>query len=72
MNLFDPVVLVMVMWGLTAEGEWTYIGNQYVRQEVMTTRECLEFIDDSKWEKFEENKFYKVELMCYDVKESNH
>tara|TARA_Y100000022_G_scaffold195473_1_gene201181 strand:+ start:428 stop:646 length:219 start_codon:yes stop_codon:yes gene_type:complete len=69
MNLTDMVVLVISMWGMTAEGQWVYMGNQYVNQKPMTLTECSELIAPQRWTKYEENKFYKIELACYHVPE---
>ena len=65
MNVTDLVVLVVSLWGLTEEGEWTYIGNQYVQQQPMTLTECSELIAPKNWAKFEDNPYYKIELACY-------
>ena len=65
MNITDAVILVITMWGKTASGEWTYIGNQYVHQEPMTLAECSEFIAPDNWNIFADNEFYKIELACY-------
>ena len=33
-------VLVISMWGLTGEGDWTYIGNQDVLKQEFTLEQC--------------------------------
>jgi hypothetical protein len=65
MNVTDLVVLVVSLWGQTASGEWTYIGNQYVQQQPMPLTECSELIAAKNWAKFEDNPYYKIELACY-------
>ena len=65
MNMTDMVIFVITLWGKTATGEWTYIGNQYVHQEPMTLTECSEFIAPENWLKFEDNEYYKIQLNCY-------
>ena len=71
MNLTDMVVLVVSLWGMTAEGKWVYMGNQYVQQQPMTLTECSEFIAKYNWAKFEKNPYYKIQLACYHTGDKN-
>ena len=71
MNVTDLVVLVVSLWGQTAEGEWKYIGNQYVQQKPMPLTECSELIAAKNWKKFENNPYYKIQLACYHAGEKN-
>ena len=71
MGLNDVVILVISMWGKTVTGEWVYIGNQYVNQTPLTLAECSEIIAPANWNKFEENKNYKIQLACYHAGSKN-
>tara|TARA_Y100001973_G_C5169162_1_gene317980 strand:+ start:240 stop:440 length:201 start_codon:yes stop_codon:yes gene_type:complete len=61
-------VLVLSMWGLTAEGQWTYIGNQNVLKQDLTFEECQKLADKSSWEKHHKNDYYDIQLDCYEKK----
>ena len=67
MNLTDLVVLVITMWGQTANGQWEYIGNQYVNQNPMTLVECSDVIAPKNWKSFETNGYYKIQLACVHI-----
>tara|TARA_Y100001954_G_C15566062_1_gene481054 strand:+ start:498 stop:692 length:195 start_codon:yes stop_codon:yes gene_type:complete len=53
------------MWGLTAQGEWTYIGNQYVFNTPMPKEQCEELIDkDNAWSIHITNEYYGIKFDC--------
>ena len=56
-------VLVISLWGLTAQGEWVYVGNQIVYQEPMTKEQCEVMADN--WSKYELNEFYRMSIECH-------
>lgn len=58
-------VLVISMWGLTAEGDWTYIGNQDVLKQEFTLQQCKMLADKSSWQKNHTNKYYDIQLDCF-------
>ena len=52
-------VLILSMWGLTAQGEWLYIGNQYVYNTPMPKEQCEKLIDkDNAWSLHLTNDYY--------------
>jgi roadblock/LC7 domain-containing protein len=55
-------VLIISLWGLTAQGEWVYVGNQIVYQEPMTKENC-EIMADS-WGAHEMNEYYTFSYEC--------
>ena len=57
-------VLVISLWGLTAQGEWVYVGNQIVYQEPMTKEQCEVMADN--WSKYELNEFYRMSIECHE------
>ena len=58
-------VLILSMWGLTAQGEWTYIGNQYVFNTPMPKEQCEELIDkDNAWSIHITNEYYGIKFDC--------
>ena len=60
-------VLVISMWGQTADNEWKYIGNQYVLNEEFTKAQCEQIIEDKSWSRHEENEWYRIQLDCQKV-----
>jgi len=63
-NLF---VLVISMWGMTAEGKWTYMGNQDVLKQEFTLAQCEQLADKSMWDKNHSNNFYDIQVDCFPV-----
>jgi len=57
-------VLVISMWGNTGQ-DWQYIGNQIVLQQPMTLEQCEYLIDDTMWQAFYNNEYYKLMADCY-------
>ena len=57
-------VLVITLWGLTAEGNWVQVGNQLVLNEPMTKQECE--IMANNWNKYELNEFYRMSIECHE------
>ena len=57
-------VLVITLWGLTAEGNWVLVGNQIVYNESMTKQECETMADN--WNKYELNEFYRMSIECHE------
>lgn len=53
------------MWGNTGT-EWKYIGNQYIMQETFTEEQCQIIIDNSNWQKHEENPYYGLQFDCFE------
>ena len=62
MELF---VLVISMWGLTGDGDWTYIGNQDVLKQEFTLEQCTILADKSNWQKNHTNEYYDIQLDCF-------
>ena len=60
-------VLVISMWGLTAEGQWTYIGNQDVLNQEFSTAQCEKLADKNMWTKNHDNEYYDIQMQCYPV-----
>ena len=56
-------VLVISMWGLTAEQVWVYTGNQLVLKEKFYELEKCESFG-RKFMKFDFNKFYTMKVQC--------
>ena len=71
MNVTDLVVLVVSLWGQTAEGEWKYIGNQYVQQQPIPLPDCSALTAAKTWKKIDNNPSYKIQLACYYAGEKN-
>tara|TARA_Y100001973_G_scaffold29319_1_gene44350 strand:- start:485 stop:682 length:198 start_codon:yes stop_codon:yes gene_type:complete len=59
--------LVISIWGLTAEGDWLYVGNQLVYKEPMQKEECFEMIN--KWDSFHDNEYYSFSIECHEKKD---
>ena len=59
-------VLVITMWGLTAQGQWTYIGNQDVLKQDFTLEQCEMLADKSVWRKHHTNDYYDIQLDCHE------
>jgi len=58
-------VLILSMWGLTAQGEWLYIGNQYVYNTPMPKEQCEKLIDkDNAWSLHLTNDYYSIKMDC--------
>tara|TARA_Y100001951_G_C11255935_1_gene249406 strand:- start:433 stop:651 length:219 start_codon:yes stop_codon:yes gene_type:complete len=57
-------VLVISMWGNTGQ-DWQYIGNQIVLQQPMTLDQCEYLIDETMWQAFYNNEYYKLMAHCY-------
>lgn len=58
-------VLILSMWGLTAQGEWMYIGNQYVYNTPMLKDQCEKLIDkDNAWSLHLTNDYYSIKMDC--------
>jgi len=62
-------VIVISMWGLTAEDEWTFIGNQYVNNNPMSYEACQAITDDSQWDRHRTNAYYDINIDCWPVTE---
>ena len=60
-------VLVISMWGLTGDGEWTYIGNQDVLNQEFTLEQCEQLSDKNSWTKNHTNEYYDIQLDCFPV-----
>ena len=63
----DLFVLVISMWGLTAQGEWTYIGNQYVNNNPMPLENCEALIADNQWSDHRTNEYNDIQFDCFHV-----
>ena len=55
-------VLVITLWGLTAEGQWVYTGNQIILNEPMQKEECEEYMQ--RWSWHEDNEYYNFAMSC--------
>ena len=53
------------MWGLTGEGDWTYIGNQDVLKQEVTLEQYTMLADKSSWQKNHTNEYYDIQLDCF-------
>lgn len=60
-------VLVISIWGLTAEGDWLYVGDQLVYNENMKKEECLKMLKN--WTAFDDNEYYSFSLECHEKKD---
>ena len=58
-------VMVVSMWGHTAEGEWVYIGNQSVLNQDLTEKQCESMGDKKQWKHFSNNPYYGLKFQCY-------
>ena len=58
-------VLVITLWGLTAQGEWVLVGNQLVLNEPMPKEQCEKLIDkDNAWSLHLTNDYYSIKMDC--------
>ena len=55
-------VLVITLWGLTAEGNWVQVGNQLVLNEPMAKEQCEEYMH--RWSWHESNEYYNFTMSC--------
>ena len=55
-------VLVITLWGLTAEGNWVNVGNQLVLNEPMPKEQCEELFN--RWAFHSTNEYYSMTLSC--------
>jgi len=55
-------LLVVSVWGFTAEEEWVYVGNNVVLDVLMTQKECDSMAKNWVWR--ERNKNYKLITSC--------
>ena len=58
-------VLIISLWGLTAQGEWLYVGNQMVYQEPMTKEQCE--VMANSWSRYEMNEYYRMSVECHEA-----
>ncbi len=63
-------VLVISMWGNNGTA-WEYIGNQYVMQEKFTKAQCEVLVDNSNWQKFTANEYYRLQFDCFHKDDHN-
>ena len=56
-------LLLISIWGYNGQ-YWEYTGNQYVMKELMTLEECEYIIDESNWDRHENNIFYRAQFDC--------
>ena len=63
MQVTKVFVLVISMWGLTAEKVWVYTGNQLVlKQKFYELEKCEEF--GRSFIKFDFNEYYTMKVQC--------
>jgi len=60
-------VMMLSMWGQTATGNWTYIGNQYVYNTPMTQEVCEKKINSKNWSIHQNNQYYRIQFDCMPV-----
>ena len=60
-------LMIISMWGQTATGDWTYIGNQYINNGLMTQAVCEEKIKRKNWSVIEKNQYYRVQFDCMHI-----
>ena len=60
-------VMILSMWGQTATGNWTYIGNQYVYTTPMTQEVCEKKINSKHWSTHQNNQYYRIQFDCMHV-----
>ena len=56
-------VLVISVWGLTAEKVWVYTGNQMVLQDKFLDKEACQTMGRS-FMKYEMNKYFTFKVQC--------
>ena len=56
-------VLVISVWGLTAEKVWVYTGNQLVLQDKFLDKEACQTMGRN-FMKFEMNKYFTFKVQC--------
>ena len=61
----EVFLLVISMWGLTEQGEWTYIGNQNILNQEFTLEQCQKLIDPDNWSVHHDNEYYDIQLECF-------
>ena len=54
------------MWGMNAQGQWLYIGTQYVNNTLLTQEACERMIDPVNWSVHENNEYYRIQFDCID------
>tara|TARA_R100000654_G_C2665221_1_gene125293 strand:+ start:566 stop:796 length:231 start_codon:yes stop_codon:yes gene_type:complete len=55
-------LLVISIWGFTAEEEWVYVGNNVVLDVLMPMEECDAMARNWVWR--ESNEYYKLIVHC--------
>ena len=55
-------LLVISIWGFTAEKEWVYVGNNIVLDVLMPIEECDAMAKNWVWR--ENNEYYKFIVHC--------
>mgnify|MGYP001437293520 CR=1 FL=1 len=60
----EMFLLVLSMWGKTADEEWVYIGNQNVLNQEFTLEQCEKLADDAYWSKHHTNEYYDIQMDC--------
>jgi len=64
-------LLILSMWGLNAEGDWLYIGNQYILNTPMTIQQCNKIIEQEAWSTHLTNEYYKIQFDCMHQSQEN-
>ena len=65
----DLFVIAITMWGFTAQGDWVFIGNQYINNKPMPLELCEAFIDDKRWTSQITSQYYAIQFDCFHVKD---
>tara|TARA_R110001592_G_scaffold230282_1_gene487099 strand:- start:99 stop:329 length:231 start_codon:yes stop_codon:yes gene_type:complete len=55
-------LLVISIWGFTAEEEWVYVGNNVVLDVLMSKEQCDAMAENWVWR--EKNEYYKLLTSC--------
>lgn len=64
-------LLILSMWGLNAEGDWLYIGNQYILNTPMTIEQCNKIIEQKAWSMHLTNEYYRIQFDCMHQSQEN-
>ena len=61
-------LLVITMWGQSADGNWNYIGNQYVLNQEFSLDQCEQLAANASWSEWRSNEYYDIQFECHEKK----
>ena len=65
--MLKEFLMILSMWGQTASGGWSYIGNQYIYNTPMTLEVCQEKIKRESWSIIQNNEYYLIRFDCMHI-----